>query len=51
MGYEDINRKNTVHVPIPNGDISFLNAIVHVLPTVHDDVIDWDFPRRRANPS
>ena len=43
MGYEDINPKNTVHVPILNGDISFLNAIAHVLLKDHKDVIDWDF--------
>ena len=43
MGYEDINPDNTVHVPILNGDISFLNAIAHVLLKDHQDVIDWDF--------
>ncbi len=42
-GYEDINKKNSVHVPILNGDISFLNAIAHVLLKDHPDVIDWDF--------
>lgn len=42
-GYEDINEKNSVHVPILNGDISFLNAIAHVLLKDHPDVIDWDF--------
>jgi len=42
-GYEDINKKNSVHVPILNGDISFLNAIAHVLLKEHPDVIDWDF--------
>ncbi len=42
-GYEDINPKNSVHIPILNGDISFLNAIAHVLLKDHDDVIDWDF--------
>ncbi len=51
MGYGDINPKDTVHVPILNGDIIFLNAIVHLLLKDHDDVIDLDFPRRRANPS
>ncbi len=45
MGYEDINAENTVHVPILNGDISFLNAIAHVLLKDHPDVIDWDFVR------
>ncbi|MCH8134434.1 MAG: molybdopterin-dependent oxidoreductase, partial [Proteobacteria bacterium] len=43
MGYEDINPDNTVHVPLLNGDISFLNAIAHVLLQDHKDVIDWDF--------
>ena len=43
MGYEDINPKNTVHVPILNGDISFLNSLAHVLLADHPDVIDWDF--------
>ncbi len=43
MGYEDINPKNSVHVPILNGDISFLNSIAHVLLKDHKDVIDWEF--------
>jgi len=43
MGYEDINPDNTVHVPILNGDISFLNALAHVLLKEHPDVIDWEF--------
>jgi len=43
MGYNDINSKNHVHVPIINGDISFLNAIAHVLLKEHKDVIDWEF--------
>ena len=42
-GYQDINPKNSVHVPILNGDISFLNAIAHVLLKDHKDVVDWDF--------
>ncbi len=42
-GYADINPDNSVHVPILNGDISFLNAIAHVLLKEHPDVIDWDF--------
>lgn len=42
-GYEDINPKNSKHVPILNGDISFLNSIAHVLLKDHNDVIDWDF--------
>lgn len=43
MGYEDVNPNNSVHVPILNGDISFLNAIAHVLLKDHPDVIDWEF--------
>ena len=43
MGYEDVNPNNSVHVPILNGDISFLNAIAHVLLNDHPDVIDWEF--------
>jgi len=43
QGYADINPANTVHVPILNGDISFLNAIAHVLLKDHPDVIDWEF--------
>ncbi|MGD8998792.1 MAG: molybdopterin-dependent oxidoreductase, partial [Granulosicoccaceae bacterium] len=42
-GYADINPDNSVHVPVLNGDISFLNAIAHVLLKEHPDVIDWDF--------
>lgn len=42
-GYEDINAKNSVHVPILNGDISFLNSIAHVLLKDHKDVVDWKF--------
>ncbi len=42
-GYQDINPNNTVHVPILNGDISFLNSIAHVLLKDHKDVIDWKF--------
>jgi len=42
-GYADINPKNSVHVPVLNGDISFLNAIAHVLLKDHPDVIDWEF--------
>ena len=49
MGYEDINAKNTIHVPILNGDISFLNSIAHVLLKEHEDVIDWDFIKEHAN--
>ena len=47
-GYTDINPKNSVHVPILNGDISFLNAIAHVLLKDHDDVIDWKFLRNHV---
>lgn len=49
MGYEDINPKNTVHVPILNGDISFLNSIAHVLLKDHQDVIDWDFVKKHTS--
>jgi anaerobic selenocysteine-containing dehydrogenase len=42
-GYHDIQADNSVHIPILNGDISFLNAIAHVLLKDHPDVIDWDF--------
>lgn len=42
-GYADINPSNSIHVPILNGDISFLNAIAHVLLKDHPDVIDWPF--------
>ncbi|MCJ8303504.1 molybdopterin-dependent oxidoreductase [Shewanella sp.] len=48
-GYEDINSKNHVHVPILNGDISFLNSIAHVLLKEHEDVIDWDFLKAHVN--
>ncbi len=48
MGYEDINPDNSVHVPILNGDISFLNAIAHVLMKEHEDVIDWDFVKEHT---
>ena len=34
-GYQDINPDNSVHVPILNGDISFLNSIAHVLLKDH----------------
>lgn len=47
-GYEDINPENSVHVPILNGDISFLNSIAHVLLKDHDDVIDWEFLKAHA---
>ncbi len=47
-GYEDINPKNQVHVPILNGDISFLNALAHVLLKDHKDVIDWKFLKQHT---
>ncbi len=49
MGYEDVNPENSVHVPILNGDISFLNSIAHVLLKDHPDVIDWDFLKDHVN--
>lgn len=49
QGYSDINDKNHVHVPILNGDISFLNSIAHVLLKDHQDVIDWDFLKQHAS--
>lgn len=47
-GYQDINPNNTVHVPILNGDISFLNSLAHVLLTDHPDCIDWDFMKQHT---
>ena len=47
-GYEDINKENTVHVPILNGDISFLNSIAHVLLKDHPDVVDWKFMKEHS---
>ncbi|MBQ0720290.1 MAG: molybdopterin-dependent oxidoreductase [Gammaproteobacteria bacterium] len=47
-GYEDINPDNSVHVPILNGDISFLNSLAHVLLKDHPDVIDWGFLREHV---
>ena len=47
-GYQDINPDNSVHVPILNGDISFLNSIAYVLLKDHDDVIDWDFVKEHS---
>ncbi|HHB13087.1 MAG TPA: twin-arginine translocation signal domain-containing protein, partial [Chromatiales bacterium] len=47
-GYAEINPDNTVHVPVLNGDISFLNALAHVLLKEHEDVIDWDFLKAHA---
>jgi nitrate reductase NapA len=48
MGYEDVNPNNSVHVPILNGDISFLNSIAHVLLKDHEDVIDWPFLKKHV---
>lgn len=48
-GYAQINPDNHVHVPILNGDISFLNAIAHVLLKDHPDVIDWTFMKAHTN--
>ena len=42
-GYKQIKPSNSIHVPILNGDISFLNAMAHVLLKEHPDIIDWDF--------
>ncbi len=47
-GYADINPKNHVHVPILNGDISFLNALAHVILKEHKDIVDWDFLKQHA---
>ena len=47
-GYEDINPNNSVHVPILNGDISFLNALAHVILKDHTDVVDWKFMKAHA---
>jgi anaerobic selenocysteine-containing dehydrogenase len=49
MGYEDIKPENSVHVPILNGDISFLNSLAHVLLKDHPDVIDWDFLKQHTS--
>ena len=48
QGYADINPENSVHVPVLNGDISFLNAIAHVLLKEHPDVIDWEFMKEHT---
>ncbi len=49
QGYAAINPDNHIHVPILNGDISFLNAIAHVLLKEHPDVIDWEFMRAHTD--
>ena len=48
QGYDDINAKNNVHVPVLNGDISFLNSMAHVLLKDHKDIIDWGFVKKHA---
>lgn len=48
QGYADINPSNTIHVPILNGDIAFLNAIAHTLLKEHPDVIDWAFMKQHT---
>ncbi|HHL39683.1 MAG TPA: twin-arginine translocation signal domain-containing protein, partial [Deltaproteobacteria bacterium] len=48
QGYDAINSKNHTHVPILNGDISFLNSLAHVLLKEHPDVIDWDFMKKHT---
>jgi anaerobic selenocysteine-containing dehydrogenase len=47
-GYQDINPANTVHVPILNGDISYLNSLAHVLMKDHPDCVDWDFMKEHT---
>jgi anaerobic selenocysteine-containing dehydrogenase len=37
IGLEDINPRNSYHIPTLNGDISYLNAIAHVLMTRYPD--------------
>ncbi len=37
VGLEDINPRNSYHIPTLNGDISYLNAIAHVLITKYPD--------------
>lgn len=39
IGLEDINPRNSLHIPTLNGDISYLNAIAHVLLTKYPDAI------------
>ncbi len=48
QGYADIDASNSIHVPILNGDISFLNALAHVLLKEDPDVIDWDFMKQHT---
>ena len=49
QAYQQIDAETTIHVPILNGDISFLNAIAHVLLNDHPDVIDWNFLRTNTS--
>lgn len=49
QGYADVNPDNHVHVPIMNGDISFLNSLAHVLLKDHEDVIDWEFMKKHSS--
>ena len=48
-GYSDVDPDNSVHVPILNGDIAFLNALAHVLLKDHPDVIDREFLEKHAS--
>ncbi len=48
-GYRDIDSKNSIHVPILNGDISFLNALAHVILTDHKDIVDWEFMKAHTS--
>lgn len=44
IGLEDIDPRNSLHIPTLNGDISYLNAIAHVLLTKYPRAImpeDW----------
>jgi anaerobic selenocysteine-containing dehydrogenase len=43
QGYSLINPANSIHVPILNGDISFLNALAHVILKEHKDIVDMEF--------
>ncbi|MNX13062.1 Nitrate reductase [compost metagenome] len=49
QAYERINPANSVHAAIePGGDISFLNAIAHVILTEHEDVVAYDFLKKHV---
>lgn len=48
QGYADINPDNTVHIPILNGDIAFLNALAHTILKEHPDIVDWDFMKKNT---